>query len=137
MTIYAAGNDAYAMHQAGYHKDKRPNISVEETEIPALRKSFYTLLADGNLNALLHIAQRNLPSLIDSFGIFCFKTHLDRQSELEAIVLQPRKSMPQILERLRVKLKENTRTLVIDPMAASETEWISKARKLCRHWAEK
>jgi hypothetical protein len=122
------------VHQAGFLKFEHPLLTVTETGVPALRHRLYLLPAEGKLNDTIHIVEHQLPCLINSFQLYCFKSHFTRKAELDAIISKPKDDIHNILNRMYLKLKGIVRKTLLDPMTVDETEWIKEARALCEKW---
>lgn len=132
--VFVVGNEAYKTYQAGYFVNEKPSMTIEETGIPALRKKIYLLPAEGKLNNVLHIARTQLPSLINSFELYCSKTHMARKSEIEKIVHWPKGQLPSILDQYYQRLKEQLTVNILSPMTNDEHEYCADARRLCAEW---
>ncbi|KAK4505043.1 hypothetical protein PRZ48_003006 [Zasmidium cellare] len=137
LAVFVVGNEAYQAHEAGHTVDEKPFLSVEETDIPRLRAKIYSLPADGKLNDALHLANVNLPNLINYFELYCSKTHMDRKSDIEKILLQAAKDIKSVLKSVAEKLKSAVEKHILTPMAQMETQWVKEARRLCRTWAQR
>jgi len=136
LPAFVVGNEAYKKHQAGYTMDDKPAMGVEDTQIPSLRRRIYLLPAEGKLKEALHLAEVQLPSLVNSFQLFCSKTHMARKHEIEAILLQPKSELSGILQNIFEELRAEAQSCVLALMRKNETRWISGARKLCKVWKE-
>lgn len=134
LSVHVVGNEAYKQHQAGYSADDKPALSVQQTGIPELRKRFYLIPAEGKLNEALNLAEVQLPSLANSFELFCDRAHLARQPEIEALISRPKDEVKGILQAGLDKLRSETNRLLLRPMMTDEAEWVSQARDLCRKW---
>jgi hypothetical protein len=132
---FVVGNEAYKQHVAGFTAQDKPILSVKETGIPSLRHRIFLLPAEGKLNDALHLAITQHPSLINSFELYCAKTHMARKNEIEAIILQPKEYVrvhaKNTLEKLRLLVKQQ----ILSPMKIDEAKWAQEARNLCRTWA--
>lgn len=71
LAAFMTGNKCYRRHLDGYAPSKKPLQTVEQTNIPALRKHLFCLPSDGKLNEELHLATNQLPSLLNDFEMYC------------------------------------------------------------------
>ncbi|KAK4632072.1 hypothetical protein CLAFUR4_03722 [Fulvia fulva] len=97
LSAFVIGNEAYKTHQAGYATDERPVLTVEQTGVPGIRRRLYALPAEAKLNEALHLANTQIPNLVSFFDLYCSKTHLARKAEIEAVILQPKKKLGDML----------------------------------------
>ncbi|KAK4580487.1 hypothetical protein LTR86_000690 [Recurvomyces mirabilis] len=134
---FIVGNEAYKKHQAGYYANENPGMTVRQTQIPALRHCIYSVPAQGKLNEALHQANVQIPSLLNSFELYCSKTHMARKSEIEQLILQPVPELQAYMQSLSQKLRIDAKHYVLAPMSADEDIWVDQARKLCTEWAWK
>ena len=135
LAVFCVGNEAYKQHVAGFSARDKPIIDVKQTNIPALRHRLFLLPAEGKLNDALHLATTQLPSLINSFELFCAKTHMARKNEIEAIILQPAEDIRVNARNLMTTLRGHVKQQILNPMKFDETKWAQEARVLCRTWA--
>ena len=134
LPVYVVANDSYSAHRAGHFESDKPTLTVEETGVPALRTQLYRMPAEGKLNDTLHLAFHQLPRLINSFEMYCSRTYISRKSELEQLILHPKKQWPEIRQRTLERLREEVKRVVLQPMKENEDLWNRKARKYCREW---
>lgn len=137
LPVHVVANEAWSTHQTGYYENDAPIFSVEETGLPALRTKLYEMPAEGKLNDILHLAEHQLPRLINSFEAYCSRTHIARKGEIQEIILQPKKEWAGIQQRTIEKLKEEVQRTILQPMKDDEEQWNRKARRLCKEWGTK
>lgn len=90
LPIFCVSNKAYEQYQIGFERCDRPVLTLEDTEIPKLRKHLRFATGEGRFNEAKFHYETQLPSLLTSVEIWCFKTHMKRRKEMEDIVLEPR-----------------------------------------------
>lgn len=137
LTAFAVGNQAYQQHVAGFSEENSPQMSVKQTNIPALREKLYMMPIQGRLNDTMHLAETQIPNLVNTMELYCAQLHLARRNEIEAMVLAPKKLLPNVVhesfEALKTKILED----IMTPMKEEESEFIKQARKVCSGWTEK
>ncbi|KAI7283939.1 hypothetical protein KC345_g2620 [Hortaea werneckii] len=131
LPAFVVGNEDCKRHQAGYQADEAPTMTPEETGIPALRSCIYALPASAKLADVLHIAESQLPNLINSFELFCQKTHMDRKSEIEAMVLKPKDEMGSIMKQVLEEMKKKLDSTILCEMKELEPTWTLESCKFC------
>lgn len=131
LPAFVVGNEDYKRHQAGYQMDEAPTMTPEETCIPALRSCIYALPASAKLADVLHIAEHQLPNLIHSFDLFCRKTHMDRKTEIEAMVLKPKEEMNYIMKQVLEEMKKKLNSEILAEMKELEPDWTLESRNFC------
>lgn len=137
LATFAVGNQAYQQHVAGFSQDERPHMSVKQTNIPALRHKLYMMPIQGRLNDTMHLTETQLPNLVNTMELYCAQLHLARKSEIEAIVLAPKKLLPAMVHESFELLKTAVLEDILNPMKEGESEWIKRAKKCSRDWTEK
>jgi len=55
----------------------------------------------------MHLAEVQLPTLPDCFELYCTKMHLARRSQIEAMILEPQKSLPEQVCKSLDKFKQD------------------------------
>lgn len=136
LPVFCVGNKAYFKHQAGYKKTRPPPIlSVEETQIPKLRRHLFLAPAEGRLNETRHLVFTQLPVAIKSAKLFVSKTHLDRKDEIGDLVKYPQTMVNAVVDKALEHLKERAEELLLEPYRRADSEWSAQALKLCRGWA--
>lgn len=92
---------------------------------------------EGRYNDTMYLAETQLPSLIDSFELYCSEMHMARKGEIEKIVLEPKKLLKETVHVTFDILRQGLSEHILVPMRDREEDWILEARKFCREWADK
>lgn len=137
LSAIAVGNKVYTQYQAGFSNDEKPEMSVKQTNIPALRHRLYTMPVEGRYNDTMHFAEVQLPSLVNSIELYCSQLHMARKGEIEAIVLEPKNKVRAIVHSALEGYKEQAVEKILHPMKLRETDWVKPARKICAEWKTK
>lgn len=88
--VACVSNRVYEKHRTGYKETDKPELSVDETQIVRLRHYLRHATGEGPFNEAVFLHERELPSIINSFEVWCSKTHLNRKREVEAIIFEPK-----------------------------------------------
>lgn len=134
LPAFAVGNRVYQQHVAGFSEDETPLMSVEQTNIPALRHKLYQMPVEGRLNDTMHLAETQFQNLVNTIELYCARLHLARKSEIEAMVLAPKKLLRNVVHDSFETLKTCTVEIILAPMKEEESKWIKQARKSCSVW---
>jgi hypothetical protein len=134
LAAFAVGNQVYQQHVAGFSDDEMPLMSVEQTNIPALRHKLYQMPIEGRLNDTMHLAKTQLQNLVNTIELYCAELHLARKSEIEAMVLAPKKLLRNVVHDSFETLKAYAIETILAPMKEEESKWIKQARKICSSW---
>jgi hypothetical protein len=134
LAAFAVGNHVYQQHVAGFPDDEMPLMSVEQTNIPALRHKLYQMPIEGRLNDTMHLAEIQLRNLVNTIELYCAELHLARKSEIEAMVLAPKKLLCGVVHNSFEKLKASVVEIILAPMQEEESKWTKQARKICSSW---
>ena len=132
LAIFTVGNKAYRQHVQGFAANKAPPLSVAQTEIPALRNLLYLLPSSGKWNAAANQAFTQLPNLINTFELYCSKSHLTRKGEIEAIVKRPATKLNSQLREFSVTLNQQSTLHLFQYMEDDVSRWSTQARRLYR-----
>jgi hypothetical protein len=135
LATFAVGNQVYQQHVAGFSDDETPLMSVKQTNIPYLREKLYMMPIQGKYNDTMHLAETQLPNLVNTFELYCAQLHLARKNEIEAIVLAPKELLRGVVHDSFEALKLQVVKIILNPMKEEESDWIKQARKCCRNWA--
>jgi hypothetical protein len=136
LSAIAVGNQVYTKYQTGFSDDEKPYLSVKDTNIPALRHRLYIMPVEGRYNDTLQFAEVQLPTLIKSIELYCSQTHMVRKGEIEAIVLEPKKQVREIVRTALDQRKEQAAEMILHAMKLRESDWIKPARKICAAWKD-
>ncbi|GAB1738050.1 hypothetical protein NU219Hw_g2558t1 [Hortaea werneckii] len=138
LPVFCVGNAAYRKHQAGYSTadPNTPTLTVVGTNIPRLREHLLLAPADGKSNEMQHTVVTQLPILLSSFRLYVSKTHMARKDEIRAIVVEPQRQFPEVIDQLFHQMMEDAEKHVLAPLMLEEHEWTMEASKLCRLWAK-
>lgn len=130
----AVGNNVYAQYQAGFSSDEKPYLSVQQTNIPALRHRLYSMPVEGRYNDALHFAEVQLPSLINSIELYCTQMHMARKEEISQIICKPKGEVRELVRAALYEHKELATEKILQPMKLEESRWSKSARARCLQW---
>ncbi|EMC96700.1 hypothetical protein BAUCODRAFT_122676 [Baudoinia panamericana UAMH 10762] len=136
LAVFCVGNHAYKKHQAGYSIEEPPTLSVEGTNIPALRRHLFLAPAEARLHETRHTVVTQIPALINCVNLYASKTHLARKGEVEKIVVSPQKAVSALIQKAYERLNQNSEDQILMPFRAHEYYWTDEARVLCKEWAK-
>lgn len=135
LQAFAVGNQIYQQYQTGLTADDKPYMSVKQTNIPDLRHRLYMMPIEGKLNETLHFVEVQLPNLVHSIELYCSQIYLARKAEMEAVILEPKTKLRDVVYAAFDSLKETLSESVLEPMKTHEQEWITAAHDVCKPWA--
>lgn len=137
LSVFCVGNKAYRKHQAGYKSSKAaPILSVEETQIPALRQHLFMAPAEGKLTEARNLVFTQLPVAIKCATLFVTKTHLARKDDIKRMIQAPQAMVDPIVDQAFEWLKDQAEETLLVPYRNCDQEWSRQARKLCHGWAK-
>lgn len=83
LPVFCVSNIIYMQHlSGGYPKNAPPQLSLEATEIPALRTHLFSQPSLGRFASLEHYCKSLLPTFFNTIEISCSVTKLKRKDEL-------------------------------------------------------
>lgn len=91
----------------GFDNDNPPDLTVEATGIPDLRKHLFEIPAKRKHRALQKLGQRTLPRVLLALEMQCCKTRLERKQDIECKVVKPLNDFKDELHTLKARLKRN------------------------------
>ncbi|KAH0401389.1 hypothetical protein KCU89_g4210, partial [Aureobasidium melanogenum] len=135
LPTFCVSNKAYEQYQIGFERSDRPILPLEDTEIPKLRQHLRLATGEGRFNDAKFHYEAQLPSLLSSVEIWCFKTHMKRRKDLEDIVLEPREACEKAIQDLFTQIRANIETEILILIKQKEKHWNNRATELCSTWA--
>jgi hypothetical protein len=83
LPVFCVSNVIYMQHlSGGYTKSDPPRLSLEATEIPALRNHLFSQPSLGKFASLEHYCKTSLPTFFNTIEISCSVSKLKRKDEL-------------------------------------------------------
>ncbi|KAI7646496.1 hypothetical protein KC322_g19394, partial [Hortaea werneckii] len=84
--VFSISNLEYARHLKGFHAKNAPVLSVEETMIPALRRTIFAFPNEARLNEAKFIHHQAIPRLLERLNLYTSRTAVDRKTDMETYV---------------------------------------------------
>ena len=135
--ILSISNTEYATHVAGFKPKDTPVLTVEQTNIPALRRVIAAFPNEARLNEIKHQQEVMLPGLLSRIRLYTARKASDRKADMEVHVKSPLdryiSRIEGIFKELECAIEEN----VLGPIKANEASWSTAAGELCDEWREK
>ncbi|KAK5108895.1 hypothetical protein LTR62_007697 [Meristemomyces frigidus] len=116
LPVFCVGNAAYKKHQAGFQTDdsEAPNLSVEATNIPALRHHSWLAPTEAKVNETKHMVSIQLPALIVCFEMYVNRTHMGRKGEIRKTVMEPQSSCSKFVDDLGEALDARAEKTILE-----------------------
>ncbi|KAI6854445.1 hypothetical protein KC338_g4903 [Hortaea werneckii] len=132
--VFCVSNTIYQQHMKGFDNDNPPDLTVEATGIPDLRKHLFEIPAKRKHRALQKLGQRTLPRVLLALEMQCCKTRLERKQDIECKVVKPLNDFKDELHTLKARLKRNYEAAMQKTLQAHESEWYEAAKALHVRW---
>ncbi|RMZ04147.1 hypothetical protein D0860_06508 [Hortaea werneckii] len=132
--VFCVSNTIYQQHMKGFDNDNPPDLTVEATGIPDLRKHLFEIPAIRKHRALQKLGQRTLPRVLLALEMQCCKTRLERKQDIECKVVKPLNDFKDELHTLKALLKRNYEVAMQRTLQAHESEWYEAAKALHVRW---
>ncbi|RMX86985.1 hypothetical protein D0868_15058 [Hortaea werneckii] len=132
--VFCVSNTIYQKHMKGYDNNNPPDLTVEATDIPRLRRHLFEVPAKRKLGALLKHCKQDLPRVLLAMDMQCCKTRLERKQDIECKVIKPFKEFKIALGTLSANLKHNYETSMQVTFNKHEKGWFSEAKALHERW---
>jgi hypothetical protein len=124
----------YQKHMVGYHTMQAPTLSVEQTQIPELRRIFAQFPNEARLCEVEHLYRALLPSAIQRVELFSSRNASDRKADVVAIVERAAKRYEPIIGNAFDRLLEHIDLDVLTHVKNIEGAWVKDAGRLCDDW---
>ncbi|KAI7151973.1 hypothetical protein KC316_g15055, partial [Hortaea werneckii] len=108
--VFSISNLEYARHLKGFHAKNAPVLSVEETMIPALRRTISAFPNEARLNEAKFVQNLAIP----------LKAPLDKYAT--------------IVDSVFASLSQKVQQCVLTPLVYAEQQWTQVAIQLCNRW---
>lgn len=135
--VFSISNKAYAQHLAGYNPKKTPVLTVEETNIPELRRLLFTFPNEARLNEARFHQEGVIPTLIDRLRLYTSRTPFERKGELEKHVNAPYDKFAGLIDDSFDQLRTDLQNLIANGLKNEESTWSAKAAAKCLEWEDK
>ena len=132
--VFSISNLEYARHLKGFHAKNAPVLSVEETMIPALRRTIFAFPNEARLNEAKFIQNRAIPRLLERLNLYTSRTALDRKTDMESYVKAPLDKYAVIVDSVFATLGQKVQQFVLTPLVYAEQQWTQVAIQLCNKW---
>ncbi|KAI7163347.1 hypothetical protein KC316_g7694 [Hortaea werneckii] len=132
--VFCVSNTIYQQHMKGFDNDNPPDLSVEATGIPGLRKYLFEIPARRKHGALRKLGQQTLPRVLLALEMQCCKTRLERKQDIECKVVKPLNHFRDELHTLKAGLKHNYEAAMQDTLRNQESRWYEAANALHTRW---
>lgn len=135
--VISVSNVDYAKHLLGYNTGQAPTLSVEETQIPAVRRLFAEFPNDARRSEIEHLFKDVLPSAIKRVELFCTTNSSDREADIVAIVERAKERYQPLIEVGIVRMAGHFDHDILAHVRSIEEDWAEAAKELCDEWKPK
>lgn len=132
--VISVSNVDYAKHLLGYNAGQAPTLSVEETQIPAVRRLFAEFPNHARRSEIEHLFKDVLPSAIRRVELFCTTNNSDRKAEVVAHVERAKGRYQPFIERAFHRMQEHFDHDILAHVRSAEENWAQDADELCDQW---
>ncbi|KAI6883218.1 hypothetical protein KC360_g4643 [Hortaea werneckii] len=134
--VFCVSNTIYQQHMKGFDNDNPPDLSVEATGIPGLRKYLFEIPARRKHGALQKLGRQTLPRVLLALEMQCCKTRLERKQDIECKVVKPLKDFKDELHTLKALLNRKYEAALQDTLHEQESKWYEAANALHTRWVK-
>lgn len=111
-----------------------PTLSVEQTQIPEVRRLFAQFPNEARLSEIHHLFKALLPSAIQRVELFSARNASDRKADVVAHVERATKRYEPIIGNAFDRVLEHIELDVLTHVRSIEDAWVNNAGKLCDDW---
>ncbi|KAK5676879.1 hypothetical protein LTS10_010643 [Elasticomyces elasticus] len=121
----------------GHDPKKQPKLSLEATDIPALRQHILGIPARLKRETLLQLCLGDLPSLLRGLEMQCLKSRHEQKKSLEEYFNKPGSELNRIMLNAKEQLQGRLEGILHSVTLGQETKWLSAARRHHKASSEK
>lgn len=137
LSVHCTCGPEYETHMKGYHHEDTPELSVQETGVPALRRELRSLRAEMMIQDLEDtINHKGLARVLNALQFYCGRSKLERKKLIEHLVAEPKEQFTFDFDELSEKLVVDFEAIM--EFARSQARQTSKTRGRFLHekWAK-
>ncbi|KAK4580321.1 hypothetical protein LTR86_000524 [Recurvomyces mirabilis] len=136
LPIIFVSNAIYQQHVNGFSPTDRPDLDVEATGIPSLRRHLFGLAAGSKFHTLRRICRVLLPNMVSGALGVLTKSKLERLDDgrMNLDILLDRRS--KVVKSVQEDVVQRFALYVLDTMVKNDSTYKDKADKLLRTWHE-
>lgn len=132
--VISVSNLDYQKHLAGYNTMQAPTLSVEQTQIPEVRRLFAQFPNEARLSEIHHLFKALLPSAIQRVELFSARNASDRKSDVVAHVERATKRYEPVIGKAFDRVLEYIELDILTHVRSIEDAWVNNAGELCDDW---
>lgn len=135
--VFSVSNVDYAKHLLGYNTGQAPTLSVEETQIPAVRRHFAEFPNDARRSEIEHLFKDVLPSAIKRVELFRTTDNSDRKADIVSIVERAKERYQPFIDAGITRMAGHFDHDISTHVRSEEESWADAAKELCDEWKPK
>lgn len=135
--VVSISNPDYQKHLLGYNTLQVPTLSVEQTQVPALRQLFAQFPNAARLSEIRHLYTAVLPSAISRVKLFGTSNAADRKADIALLVENAANKYQPFIENSFTRLSDRFEFNVLSNVKDMEEQWARQAEELCDDWQAK
>lgn len=132
--VISVSNLDYQKHLAGYNSMQAPTLSVEQTQIPEVRRLFAQFPNEARLSEIHHLFKAVLPSAIQRVELFSARNASDRKADVVALVERATKRYEPTIKNAFDRVLEHIDLDILTHVRTVEEAWVRDAKSLCEDW---
>jgi len=132
--VISVSNLDYQKHLAGYNSMQAPTLSVEQTQIPEVRRLFAQFPNEARLSEIHHLFKAVLPSAIQRVELFSARNASDRKADVVALVERATKRYEPTIKNAFDRVLEHIDLDILTHVRTVEEAWVRNAKSLCEDW---
>ncbi|KAJ4983924.1 hypothetical protein SVAN01_10610 [Stagonosporopsis vannaccii] len=133
LAVFCVSNPIYMQHLGGnFLKKNPPDLTLEETEIPALRTHIFSKPSLGRFATLEHYCQSQISAFFNTITMSCSVSKIKRKKDLERTFQKMRAKIPDIIQEYATGFSEHD----FERVYGEELVLINRAKRKCDEWAK-
>ncbi|KAK8214110.1 hypothetical protein IWZ01DRAFT_567910 [Phyllosticta capitalensis] len=135
LPVFCVSNTVYRDSVLGKQSNILGGMTVDQTNIPALRRHLYRLPASRKFKTLEHQCKYRLQKFLAIVEMSCSQSKLQRMENLDRIIKSPRKIIQALISGIYDELKNQVVKSLLKKLKNSRKKWLSAADKHIEKWA--
>ncbi|KAH9845245.1 hypothetical protein Tdes44962_MAKER01255 [Teratosphaeria destructans] len=131
VAVLSVSDVAYRQHVEGFLAKQTPVLSVEDSNIPELRRFIYNTPNEARKNEAKHQHSTILPGLFLHIDLFLNRTPTARKADLEVYVREPLGKYERCIDRVFADQEDNMTAQITSTIKAQEVVWLRIVQHLC------
>lgn len=135
--VISVSNTDYQKHLLGYNTVQAPTLSLEQTQIPTVRRLFAQFPNHARISEIEHLFKSVLPATIKRVELFGSSNASDRKADIIDIVERATRRYQPFIDKALKRMSDYFSQDILAHVKEAEQGWAERAEELCDLWQDK